>query len=290
MTEAVAEATDDSKALRQLVRITLTQLSRTGSLPALPRVATSALAIARDPESDVDDLTRVVQTDVGLTARLLRVANSAGYGRHRQAKSIHQAVITIGLRQACSILVAVCARQLYAAPGPYTEVLWNHSLATAIAAEELAQVTGRARADAAFLPGLFHDVGRMAFQLADAPSSEVIQGLVEAGYGPGTMLEQEWYGFDHAQAGAILTEDWGLGPDQAEGIRWHHDPTRAEAARDMATVLNAADSLAYAMGYGTYIEPPLDVSITSLGLSANDEAMCVQRAREAFDVQKQLIG
>ena len=147
MAEAVTDTTADPHALRQLVRATLIQLSRTGSLPALPGVATAALAIARDPDSEVEDLAKVVQTDVGLTARLLRVANSAGYGRQRQAQSIQEAVLTVGLRQTCSILVAVCARQLYTAPGPYTEILWNHSLATAVAAEELARTNTRLMKD-----------------------------------------------------------------------------------------------------------------------------------------------
>jgi putative nucleotidyltransferase with HDIG domain len=290
MAEAVTEARDEREALHRLVRATLTRLSRTGRLPVLPGVATAALAIARDPDSEVDDLTNVIQSDVGITARLVRVANSAGYGRQRRAQSIHEAVITVGLRQACSILVAVCARQLYAAPGPYTEVLWNHSLAVALAAEELARVTRRVKVDAVFLTGLFHDVGRIAFHLADAPSFLVIQGLVEAGDGSSTTLEREWYQFDHAQVSAMLSEDWGLGLDQCDAIRWHHDPTRAETGRDIASVLNAADSLAYTIGYGTYPEPPSDVSIKPLGLSADDEAACADRVRQAFEMQKLLIG
>lgn len=290
MAEAVTEARDDREALHWQVRATLTRLSRTGSLPVLPGVATAALAIARDPNSDVDDLTNVIQSDVGITARLVRVANSAGYGRQRRAQSIREAVITVGLRQACSILVAVCARQLYAAPGPYTEVLWNHSLAVALAAEELARVTRLVKVDAVFLPGLFHDVGRIAFQLADAHSFLVIQRLVEAGDGPSTTLEREWYQFDHAQVSAMLSEDWGLGLDQCDAIRWHHDPTRADTGRGIASVLNAADSLAYSIGCGTYPEPPSDVSMRPLGLSADDEAVCADRVRQAFEMQRLLIG
>ena len=290
MAEEASEAVAERKALGELVRATLSRLCRTGRLPALASVATAALTVARDPDSDVDDLTRLVQSDVGLAARILRVANSAGYGRRKHARTIHDAVITVGLRPTCAILVAVCVRQLYAEPGQHTEVLWNHSLAVALAAEELARVSRDVRPDVGFLSGLFHDVGRIALRVADAPSFGVIQGLVDETGGRSTELEKEWYGFDHAQAGAILTEDWGLALDQCDAIRWHHDPAGAGAYRNLATVINAADSLAYSMGYGTYAEPAPDVSMAPLGLSPEEEAECAARVREAFKVQRQLIG
>ena len=286
----LAEIAGDSSGFRERVRATLTRLSRTGHLPALPGVATAALAIAREPDGDMKDLAKVLQTDVGLTACILRVANSPAYGRRSEAHTVREAVMTVGLRRACDILVAICAKQLYAGQGRYTEILWNHSLAVAVAAEEVARVTRRVNPDTAFLPGLLHDIGRIAFRLADAQSFEAIQERVEAGEGESTALERECYEFDHAQVGGILTEDWGLTPEQCDAIRWHHEPDCADAGRDLAPLINAADSLAYAIGLGTYREPPADVSVAALGLSSDEEAACAIRAREEFDTQKQLIG
>lgn len=290
MAEALHEVTADRDALRAIVRATLTRISQTGALPALPGVATAALGIARDPDAEVDELTNVMQTDVGLSARVLRVANSPHYGRRRQARSIQEAVLTVGLHQTCDILVAVCAKQLYTSPGPYSEILWNHALAVAVASEELAKSTRLVRPGTAFLPGLFHDIGRTAFLLADEPSFAALQDLVAAGEGEGAAIEREWYEFDHAQAGGILAEDWGLAADQTDAIRWHHDPTRAEAGRDLATVINAADHLAYTLGYGIQQEPPSDVSIASLDLGNEDTPSLIERVREAFEAHKQLLG
>ncbi len=279
----------EHERLRRVVRATLSRISQTGELPTLPNVATAALGIVRAPEADVDELCGVIRMDVGLTARVLRVANSPGSGRRRPTRSIQDAIVTLGLRQTCDLLVAVCAKQLYA-PGPYTELLWNHSLAAAVAAEEIARITGLVKPGMAFLPGLFHDVGKIAFQVADVASFTTLQELVDAGEGSSLTFEREWYAFDHAQAGCILTEDWGLMPEQCAGIRWHHDPSQAPAARDLASIINAADAMAYAIGCGTTAEAPGDISIRGLGLSPADEAALAERVRQAFETQKKLVG
>lgn len=277
-------------ALRNAVRGTLTRLSATGGLPVLPAVATAALGIVQDPDGDVADLTQVIQTDVGLTARVLRVANSAGFGRRRPATTLRDAVITIGLRQTCDVLVAVCAKQLYTAPGPHTDVLWNHSLAVAVAAEELARVLGRVPPSDCFLPGLFHDLGRLAFQQADPAAFAELLHAVERGEGDASALERERFGFEHAQAGSIVSEDWNLRQEQCDAILWHHEPERAQTGRELATIINGADYLAYVAGYGTAGRPPAGIGITALGFSLEDEATIVDRVRAEFTKRRELIG
>lgn len=277
-------------ALRDRVQTTLGRLSRSGAFPMLPGTASAALAVARDPDADIDELCNVARTDVGLSARLLRVANSAAYARRATATTLQEAVVTLGLKKSCDLLVASCARELYQAPSAAAPALWAHALAVALAAEDLAKTTRRVPVASAFLPGLFHDVGRIAFLLADASSFEVIHDLVRAGEGDGVALEAEWYGFAHDEAGAILAENWGLPADQADAIRWHHDPAAAGAGRDLAAVLSAADAIAYAIGFGTAPERPASVGGAALGLSADDEAACADRVREAFERQSELLG
>jgi HD-like signal output (HDOD) protein len=275
---------------RARIRVALTQLARTGRLPALPSVATMALAISRDPAADTQELARVLQTDVGLTARVLRVANSPGYGRRLKARSVGEAITTLGFGKTCDILVAICVRQFYLGPGAHAAALWNHSLAVAVAAEELAHRTRRAPPGTAFLPGLLHDIGRIAFMLADPRSFEALQARIDAGEGVGTTLERECYEFDHAQVGGILAEDWGLVPEQCDAIRYHHEPDWADNARELATVVNGADRLAYLIGVGTNTVVPQDVSLDTFGLSPEEEAACAARVREAYDAQRLLIG
>src|SRR6185369_3751966 len=97
-----------------------------------------------------------------------------------------------------------------------------------------------------------------------------IDSLAVNGTTAKSFYEREWYGFDHAEAGAILAEDWGLALELCDAIRWHHEPKEAGAASELAKILNAADALAYKIGCGTSLEPPPGVSIKQLGLSAED--------------------
>jgi HD-like signal output (HDOD) protein len=275
---------------RERVRRTLRHLSRTGEVPTLPQTATAALAVARDPAASADELCGIIRTDVGLAARVLHVANSAAYARRAQARTLRDAVVALGLHKTCDILVAACFRQLSVASGPQAQALWHHALAVGLATEELARLTRSIEPGAGFLPGLFHDVGRVAFFVADATSTEVIQGLADAGAGKRTLLEREWYGFDHAEAGAILVEDWGLAPEQCDAIRCHHDPTRAEEGLTLAALLGAADRLAYAIGCGTGTAQPTEGEVHGLGLPPEDEARCAERVHLAFVRENDLFA
>jgi putative nucleotidyltransferase with HDIG domain len=290
MHEALSTTTPSHEDLQARVRSTLARLSQTGALPSLPAAASAALGLARDPEADVDKLCRVIQTDMGLSARVLRVANSAALGRRNPARKLQEAIITVGLRKTCDIMVAACAKRLYEGATARAEDLWNHSLAVGVAAEELARKTHTVEVGCAFLPGLFHDVGRVAFLLADETAAEVIDGLVVNNGTSKSFFEREWYGFDHAEAGAILAEDWGLALELCDAIRWHHEPKEAGAAIELAKILNAADALAYKIGCGTTLEPPSGVSLAHLGLSAEDEDAITERVRVAWEEQRDLLA
>jgi HD-like signal output (HDOD) protein len=288
--DPTADAAVAERLRRQRVRTTLTHLSRTGDLPALPHAATTALALARKPDTDAAELCDLIATDVGLAARILRIANSAAYVRRAPARTVQDAVLALGLRKTCDVLVAACFRQLYTVPGGQVQTLWHHALAVAIATEELARTTRRLQPGIGFLPGLFHDVGRIAFLLADEISVEVIQGLVDAGAGTRAVLEEEWYGFDHAETGAILVADWGLDADQCDAIRWHHDPSRAAGGRTLALLLGAADTIATMIGCGTGMAQPASAPLAELGLSHEDESGCAERVQTAFATQHDLFG
>ncbi len=291
MAEPQMEPNMQQGAVRERVSSTLKRLSRTGALPTLPAVASAALGLVRDPEADINELCEIIQTDVGLSARVLRIANSAALGRRRPARKLSDAVVTVGLRKTCDVLVAACARQLYDSASPRAEALWNHALATAVASEAIARHTGLVDPGRAFLPGLFHDVGRIAFLLADEVSLDVIDQLVEADEGGRIALENEWYGFDHSEAGAILSEDWGLALEQSDAIRWHHEPASAGAAQDLATNLSAADGVAYLLGCGASENPPPEaVPLESMGLEPEDAEALVERIQVVFDDHRDFLS
>jgi putative nucleotidyltransferase with HDIG domain len=169
--------------------------------------------------------------------------------------------------------------------------MWNHALATALVAEEVARATGAVDPHIVFLPGLFHDVGRIAFLLADDAAFGVIDAQVDASAKKRPDAERAWYGFDHAEAGAILAEDWGLVHEQVDAIRWHHQPAQADQGRLLAAVLNVGDAGAYVLGFGGSAVAPVDAGgreILLLSADAANEALAT--ARSVFAIHHDLFG
>jgi len=271
----------------EYVRHTLKRLAATGALPTLPAAACAALRVARDPDAGIDQLAATLQNDVGLTARVLRLANSAAVGRRNPVTNLQDAALAVGVGRICEILVAACARQLYTISGAMAERLWNHSLVVALATDDLAQVTGSDGRDGAFLAGLFHDVGRIALFVAQQMASRTSDSgrdRLRVSY------DQPPEDFDHSQAGSILTEDWGLSEAQSTAIRWHHEPERAAASTGLARLLNGADAIAYRIRFGIEREAPESVSTAPLGLSEEAESASADRVLEKFEQQVKLLG
>lgn len=285
----IAHVASDRNELQTRVRFTLTRLSRSGELPSLPAVASAALAVARDPMAEVDKLCRIIQTDVGIAARVLRVANSAIYGQRRPAKTLNQAVTTIGFRTMCDILMAASLRSLFDTKSAVAARLWDHALATALATEEVVRMTGALQGGSCFLGGLLHDIGRVVFLFTDPAPMNAITGLVADGEGEAAELEAEWYGFDHAGASATLAEEWGVARDMADAVRWHHSPDCATVGRVAAEVLHVADRVAHAIGLGAGPVAPSALPTPALNLSGDDEAQLRSRTLEQFATQRALF-
>lgn len=125
----------------------------------------------------------------------------------------------------------------------------------------------------------------MAFILADDRTADVVDDLVGRSEEEAMVIEREWYGFDHAELGAVLAQDWGLASEQCDAIQDHHHPTHG----GLAAIVNAADAIAYALGTGG-VRQPASVSCASLGLSADDEVTCIERARAALAEYRDVLG
>ena len=202
MSQVGSEARDaevDRQALREHVRSTLTRLSRTGELPALPAAATAALAIARDPEAGVESLCTVIRTDVGLSARILRAANSAAYARRVPARTLAEAVLTLGSVAHGPRRAGV--RQLF-----HRAALRGQCGTTRRDGARREEVPRHgSRRPASRVPPAFP---RRRPHRVSARGRDVRRRrrAVDSGPRSGPTRSCARYGFDHAEAGAILAE------------------------------------------------------------------------------------
>jgi HD-like signal output (HDOD) protein len=272
---------------RDRVYRVLTDLARTGSVPALTPVAIAALKVAREPDPDPAEMCRIVETDVGLAARVLRLSNSYAYIRRTPAQTVREAVLTVGVQGTCNLVVAVCGQGLYRAAGRNVPTSWQHAVQVGIATRELARMTRQMEPDLAFLPGLFHDIGWIVFLAVDPVVTATIDARYVLGADYDTTLEQELFGFDHAQVGTMLAENWGLAPDQCAMIRWHHHG--AASPNGSGVLINAAEALVHSIQPGADATAAARAAIALLGHSDEEVATLASRVLALIEEQQALL-
>lgn len=205
------------------------------SLPELPRTYHQLAAVASHPGSGAADLTRVVNTDTSLAAKVLRVANTPFYGMNGRVETVPRAVVILGAKTVCSIALGAAAFDVIQALELREESgidVWKHSLQTAIAARELAEYNGTVDPDVAFTGGLLHDMGKLVLStMYPEAYRNVLDEHAEA-CRPLTELEDRVFGINHAAVGAVLCSTWKLPSTLRLLVENHHVERRlaSEAA------------------------------------------------------------
>jgi HD-like signal output (HDOD) protein len=183
-----AVETSDVGANDQLKNIIMT----TRDLPAMPQVASKVLELSSDPNTSAQQLQQIIADDQAMTARILKIANSAMYSCSRKVKTLTEAIVMLGFNSIRSLVVTSAARNLYntrnSTTGLKERLLWEHSIGVAFACRLLVQDRMPALAEEAFLAGLMHDIGKLVLnlQVPDAcrsrgPSCEQVEPVAYAG-------------------------------------------------------------------------------------------------------------
>jgi len=231
-----------------------TLVQHIGSLPTLPTVLLRVNDLVSNPKTSAHQLSRVIMEDQSLTVRLLRLVNSPFYGFPRRISTVTETLTILGFNQVRNLLLTVTVVDLLGAEeseefSPLR--LWQHSVATAVAASVLAKCTGHEDREELFVAGLLHDVGKLvAFQVARKYFVQVIQ-VVRARDLLLRDAEQEVFGYSHDQVGRLLAEQWKLPVRLTETIACHHRPDLAQLAQREASIIHLADILSRALGLGS---------------------------------------
>lgn len=202
--------------LKRLVlqRVAADQLT----LPSMPMVAAKALQTLRTPNGSLAATAQVLENDPLVSARVLRIANSAAYATRESALSIAQAVSRLGTRTLETVLVEVSAQGVFASRNrdinAACQRLWEHSLATGLVARDLALLVfgtaGQEFAQAAFLAGLLHDIGKPVLA---AVMLETEKKMASSGAAPRWLPMQTWLELiagAHRTVGLLVAAKWEM--------------------------------------------------------------------------------
>jgi putative nucleotidyltransferase with HDIG domain len=241
-------------ALRNLLGNTalIGLVSRIETLPSAPAIYREMIEELNSPGASIPKVAGIIAKDVGMTAKILQLANSAFFGLYQHVNNMERALTLLGIDTVVALVLTVhifTPPSGSLAPGFSITALWNHSMATAFAAKAIAREEKLDRADMedAFMGGLIHDVGKLVLAASLAESyGEVITRVRELDC-PLWIAEQEVLGTTHAAVGAYLMGVWGIPDRIVEAIAFHHSPmTCPDRAFSPLTAVHVGNALAQA--------------------------------------------
>ena len=219
-------------------------------VPPFPPIATRLLGLLSNKFVSMPELAELIGSDPTFSTRLLQCVNSALFGLSYPMTDVLHALSILGLDRTRQLTVTL-ATSTYSQGGLRTEEMrrsWEHSVATAILANEIAQGYG-AFTDAAYAAGILHDIGRLGL-LSIYPRE--YEQIIRDGCGRYLDLldfEREQFGVDHAEAGRMLAERWGLPKDFQIVAGRHHDPCEG-GETDLLRIVHVGCRMADCLGYG----------------------------------------
>ena len=213
------------------------------ALPPLPAVALRVMQVAQDPKSSASDLALVISADPGLSARILRISNSAAYRRSRDVTSVQEALVVLGFVQARNVAISSAITSAYAPDSLNAlfriSAFWRHSLAVAFKASELAGATRRLDVPSAFTAGILHNMGRLAMFHADpAGVDQAVADAIQEGISL-EEAESKMLQYNHAELGGALAIKWKLPADIVAAISQHHNADSSQVS--LASMVAKAD-------------------------------------------------
>ena len=223
------------------------------SFPGMPGTAVKLLGLIDDSAMRVSQIEKILRHDPGLTANVLRMANSAYFGIPSKVGSIRQAVILLGLKRLIQMVIAACVSAIMDKSVPGYDLppgeLWRHSIAASVAAEGLVKVLKVDAAEEIFTAALLHDVGKLV--LGDFVKDEFKQ--IETAVSQGLsfeMAEKIVLGTTHADVGARILTKWLLPPEIVNAVQFHHAPEASEQLSSMLDIVHVANFISMMIGIG----------------------------------------
>ena len=210
------------KFLKQLI-------SRIDSLPSLPTLYLEVLREVESPYSSMGKIGEIISRDIGMTAKILQLVNSAFFGFRRHIASPAEAAELLGLETIKALVLSVKIFSQFDQVGMKIFVadrIWGHSLATGVFAKTIAAAENQERTiiDDAFMAGLLHDAGKLILAVNLPQQYNEVLNVSRLHRSSVLEAERQAFGVTHAEVGAYLLSLWGLPFPIVEAIAYHHHP------------------------------------------------------------------
>ncbi len=220
------------------------------------------MASLANEDVSFSSLSDLIEKDTVLAGNILKVVNSALYGRRGEVNSVRHAVALLGVNKLRNTVLGMSITRMWArvkTPGGWSTKDFNlHSVAVAVLSDLLAQRTGVRYPEGAFIAGLLHDLGRLLIAIAVSEEYGEIMALYSTNGRTLCDCEREVLGLDHAEISSLALAAWNLPDPIQTAVLYHHrpdeDPTPADKGNvGLSRVVFAADN--YVNFSGNCIQP-----------------------------------
>ena len=252
------------------------------NLPTASNIVNEVIKTIYDRSTSALDIADIIEKDPPLSAKILKVANSAYYGSTSKINSLQRAVVILGFDTIKEVVTTTSVAHYFFDSGFDNGIdrpgLWIHSVGTAKAAQLISEELRFEQPDIMYTIGLLHDIGKLLLVLCFPERyCKVIQLTKEKKYHV-ILAERKVLNIDHPMIGKVLCDLWNLPDSLTEGLFYHHDPSYASPDNQKLTrIINLADHICRKARIGN----PGDRTIPEL--SQTTKALLGSTPRKASD-------
>lgn len=223
-------------------------------MPSLPQLFYQIKKEVSDPYSTIARIAEVISLDQSLTARMLRLANSAFFGFPRRIETITDAVSLIGLQQVRDLALCTMVIEIFnKIDSDLVDMnsFWRHSLGCGICARVLAAHHREPNIERFFVAGLIHDLGRLIMLMQIPDKTREIFAIAQERGELLFRVEREVLNYDHSDIGAALLQLWQLPEPMIEAAGLHHRPVLSVGFPMETSIVHFSDILTHALELGS---------------------------------------
>lgn len=207
----------------------LTLVLNSDELPTLPVVASELIAMTAQEDTSLSDIANLVSRDVALTAKILKVANSAFYNFPNKIVSIQQALSILGVNAIRSLVLSFSFLAITDSNGSHAfdlEKFWIQSLTSAITAQLILKSVEGANTEEIFTAGLLQNLGQLILAKTLPEQYGQMLATLDEDHSDSREAESATFGADHCWIGHEVAKHWGIPTSLILPMLHHHSPEK----------------------------------------------------------------
>lgn len=219
-----------------------------------PHVYVKLKKTLEDPRSSFKEFSTIIGNDPALSARLLKIVNSAFYGLENEVETVTHALGIIGTEQLSQLVLATSVtKQFSGIPKNLVsmDLFWRHSIACGVTAKIIADWLGERNLENYYLAGMLHDIGSLIIYKKFPEEAEKVLKICKDNKEYLFDVERKIFGSSHAKVGGKLLKGWGIPASLCEPVSYHHRPKKAKEFPLITKVIHVADSMVDEMKLGS---------------------------------------